>query len=111
MSILEDLTSLFNELEIGTETSVFKEKAPDTYIVLTPLSDVLTLHSDNKPEREIEEVRISLFTKGNYLSLKKRITNKLIESDFTIIERRYNGYEADTGYHHYTIDAAKDYEL
>ena len=46
MNILEELTSLFNSLNIPTETGVFKNKAPDTYIVFTPLSDELTLHSD-----------------------------------------------------------------
>lgn len=111
MSILEELNALLGELKIESETSVFKEKARETYAVLTPISDELTLHSDNKPEREIAEVRISLFTKLNYLNLKKKITNKLIESDFTITDRRYNGYETDTGYHQYIIDVAKDYEI
>lgn len=111
MNILEELTSLFNSLNIPTETGVFKNKAPDTYIVFTPLSDELTLHSDNKPEREVQEVRLSLYTKGNYVGLVKRITKTLLDDEFTITDRRYIGHENDTGYHHYAIDVAKDYEF
>ena len=40
-----------------------------------------------------------------------RIEKKVINGDITITDRRYNGYEKDTGYHHFTIDVAKDYEV
>jgi len=34
----------------------------------------------------------------------------LLQADFVITDRRYIGYEYDTGYHHYAIDVAKEYE-
>ena len=35
----------------------------------------------------------------------------LLRDDFTITGRLYNGYETETGYHHYTVDVAKHYEM
>jgi len=35
----------------------------------------------------------------------------LLQADFIISDRRYVGHEGDTGYHHYAIDVAKNYEL
>jgi len=35
----------------------------------------------------------------------------LLADDFTITERRYIGYETETGYHHYVVDVAKHYEM
>ena len=34
----------------------------------------------------------------------------LLEADFTVTDRRYLGFDSETGYHHYVIDAAKYYE-
>jgi len=34
----------------------------------------------------------------------------LLQNGFTVTGRMYNGYETDTGYHHYTVDAAQYYE-
>lgn len=109
MTLLQELTTLLNENNIPAETGVFSGKAPDTYAVLTPLTDRFTLFSDNKPGTEIQEVRISLFTKGNYKDYKETITQVLIDADINIDDRRYIGHEDDTGYHHYAIDVAKFY--
>ena len=90
---------------------VFSYKAPDEYVVLTPLSDTFEVHADNRPGFEVQEVRISLFSKGNYRLPKKQIVTALLNADFTITERRYIEHEDDTGYHHYAIDVAKNYGL
>nr|WP_278532777.1 hypothetical protein [Dehalococcoides mccartyi] len=45
------------------------------------------------------------------MSLKNQIVRALLDADFTITDRRYIGHEDDTGYHHYAIDVAKNYEL
>ena len=34
----------------------------------------------------------------------------LLTAGFTITDRRYIAHEDDTGYHHYAIDVAKEYE-
>ena len=111
MSFLEELTTLLTALLIPVETSVFSDKAPDEYLVITPMADVFELHADDQPQCEIQEARLSLFSKGNYLRRKNGIVRTLLAADFTITDRRYIGHEADTGYHHYMIDVAKNYDL
>ena len=91
------------------ETGVFTDPALDTYLVLTPLSDIFDLHADNQPSIDIQEVRLSLFCKENYTKIKNRFVKAALNADMTITNRRYIGYETDTGYHHYAIDVAKSY--
>ena len=110
MSFLSELTALISPL-IPVETSVFSETVPDRYAVITPMVDTFELYTDDKPRYEIQEARLSLFDKGNYTAMKNQIVRNLIDADFTITDRRYIGHEDDTGYHHYAIDVAKNYEL
>jgi hypothetical protein len=110
VSILEELNALLSPI-LPIETGVFSGKAPDEYIVLTPLTDVFELHSDNAPQFETQEVRISLFCKANYLSSKRHIEKALLQTGFTITARQYLGREDDTGYFLYSIDASKIYSL
>jgi len=111
MSLLSELTALFESVGIPIETGVFSDTAPDQYAVFTPLADTFELFADNLPSTDIQEVRISLFDKGNYLKTKNTIVQVLLSADITITDRRYIGHEDDTGYHHYAIDIAKHYEL
>ena len=110
MSILAELNTLRSPI-LPVETGIFSAKPPDEYLVLTPMTDEFPLFGDNTPIIDLSEVRISLFSKGNYLQRKRQITLTLLDADFTITDRRYIGYESDTGYHHYAIDVAKSYEL
>ena len=110
MSILAELNTLLSPI-LPVETGIFSAKPPDEYLVLTPMTDEFPLFGDNTPLIDLSEVRISLFSKGNYLQRKHQITLTLLNADFTITDRRYIGYESDTGYHHYAIDVAKSYEL
>lgn len=110
MSFLSELTALVSPL-IPVETGVFSETAPDRYAVITPMVDTFELYTDDKPRHETQEARLSLFDKGNYTALKNQIVRDLIDADITITDRRYIGHEDDTGYHHYAIDVAKNYEL
>ena len=110
MSFLSEMTALISPL-MPVETGVFSETAPDRYAVITPMVDTFELYTDDKPRHEIQEARLSLFDKGNYTAIKNQIVRNLIDADFTITDRRYIGHEDDTGYHHYAIDVAKNYEL
>lgn len=110
MSLLSELKSIAEKLNINVETGVFSDTPPDEYIVLTPLADSFEMHCDNLPEYEIQEVRISIFSKGNYTALKYKLVTSLLKADITITNRQYIGYETDTGYHHYNIDVANYYE-
>lgn len=111
MNILTELNSLLTTLQISVETGVFSGIPPDEYIVLTPLADTFALHGDNCPHAEIQEVRLSFFSKGNYIAAKNQLVKILLQADFTITDRKYIGHENDTGYYHYTIDLAKEYFL
>jgi len=111
MSILAELNTLLTELGLPVETGLFSGKAPDEYIVVTPMADTFEVHADDRPQAETQEARLSLFSKGNYIKRKNEITRALLSADFTITDRRYIGCEADSGYHHYAVDAAKNYEL
>lgn len=111
MTILEELNDLLSNLGIPVETGEFSDSAPDTYSVLTPLSDRFEIFGDNLPLIDINEVRISLFIKGNYLETKRQITQALLQADFTITDRLFVGFEKDTKYFHLAIDVAKHYEM
>jgi hypothetical protein len=52
-----------------------------------------------------------LFSKGNYQARKNEVVEALIGAGFIITDRRYLGYEEDTGFHHFAIDVAKVYEV
>ena len=110
MSILQELNMLLTPV-LPVETGVFSSAPPDEYIVLTPLADSYALFGDNAPLIDVSEVRISLFSKGNYIKRKNLITAALLGAAFTLTDRRYIGHEHDSGYHHYAIDVAKEYEL
>lgn len=111
MSILSDTMEIISDLGIPVETGVFKNEAPEIYIVLVPLSDTYPLSADNRPEVDCQELRISLFSKENYIKNKNRILKALIDKEFYITERRYNGYDTVSGYHQYSIDIANNYLL
>jgi hypothetical protein len=96
---------------VAVETGIFSGAAPVEYVVITPLADVFEVYADNLPEFEVQEARLSLFSKQNYLQRKNQIVSILLQNDFTVTDRRYIGFERDTGYHHYAIDVAKEYKL
>ena len=110
MSILAQLTNHLSPI-LPVETGVFSNVAPEEYLVITPMADVFEFHADNTPQIEVQEARISLFSKGNYLRRKQQITTALLRAEFSITARRYIGYESDTTYHHYIIDVTKSMNL
>lgn len=111
MSVLSDIQTALSDLDIPIETGVFTDKAPAKYIVVVPLSDTFGLHADNAPGCDVQEARLSLYAQGSYTKEKNAIVKALLAFDFTITDRRYIGYESDTGYHHYAVDVAKHYEM
>lgn len=111
MSLLSDLNEVLMPLGISIETGVFSGVPPDEYLVFIPLTDIFEVHADNRPSFDVQEVRISLFSRGNYQMRKRQITVALLNADITVTERRYIGFEEDTKYHHYAIDVAKEYEM
>ena len=111
MSLLAELNDLADAIGIPVETGVFTGTAPDEYLILTPLADSFTLHADNRPQFDVQEVRISLYAKGSYMERKDQIVRALLAADIGITDRRFISREDDTGYFHYAIDVAKSYEM
>jgi len=111
VSLLAELNALAEGIGISVETGVFTGTAPDEYLILTPLSDSFTLFADNKPQYDVQEVRISLYARGSYMERKDQIVRALLAADIGITDRRYIDREDDTGYFHYAIDVAKSYEM
>ena len=111
MSLLSELNTLLDTLQIPVETGVFNGKAPETYVVITPLTDSYAMYAGDDPQYEVQEARLSLFSQGNYRPLKRQIEKAMLAAGITMTDRRYIGHEDDTGYHHFAIDAAKHYEL
>lgn len=97
MNILEELNTLITAISLPVETGVFSGLAPDEYAVIVPLSDLFEVHADNRPGFDVQEARISLFSKNNYLERKRQLIQALLDADFTVTERRYIGHEDDGG--------------
>ena len=110
MSILAELNIILTPI-LPVGTGVFSGVPPDEYLVLTPMTDTFSLFGDDIPLADVSEVRISLFSRSNYLQRKRQITAALLGADFTITDRRYVGYENDTKYYAYAIDCSKCYNV
>ena len=110
MSMLEELNTIVESAGLPVETGVFSGTAPDAYVVITPISEHFALFSDDTPGMNIEEARLSLFSKKNYTQKKDLLVRTLLTAGFTVSDRQYIGHEADTGYHHYSIDLAQERE-
>ena len=108
MSMLSDIKEILLPINIYMETGVFTDKSLDRYIVFAPIEQFYDVFADNKPLIDVHEVRISIYTKGNYSKLKNDIVNAFLKAEYTITNRQYIGYETDTGYHHYDSDVAND---
>ena len=109
MSMLEELNTIVASAGLPVETGVFSKAAPDAYVVITPISEHFELFADNAPGMNIEEARLSLFSKGNYGVKKRQLVRMLLTAGFLVSERRYIGLEEDSGYHQFAIDVAKEY--
>ncbi len=110
MSALAELKILLESI-LPIETGVFSETPPNKYCVLTPLTDNFDVYADNKPLFDVQEIRISLFTKDNYTKIKKQIEKLLLDAEFTITERKYIGFDSEAKFHQYSIDIAKEYSV
>ena len=110
MSILEELNLIVMSAGLPVETGVFSGTAPDEYVVITPISEHFGLFSDDGPGMNIEEARLSLFSKKNYTQKKDLLVRMLLTAGFVVTDRRFIGREDDTNYFHAAIDIAKETE-
>jgi hypothetical protein len=110
MSLLAELSTIITSLGLPVETGVFSGEAPDTYTVLIPMVDTFDLHADDAPGYNIQEVRISLYSKSNYLAVAEHLTRAILSAGMCITARTYVEHEDETGYHHLSIDVLRQYE-
>ena len=110
MSMLEELNTIVESAGLPVETGVFSGTAPDEYVVITPISEHFALFSDDTPGMNIEEARLSLFSKKNYTQKKDLLVRMLLTAGFVVTDRRFIGREDDTNYFHAAIDIAKETE-
>lgn len=107
--ILDELVTIADSLRIPVMTALFSGKVPDQYVVLTPMEDTFEIFADNTPQMDVCSVRVSLFSKTNYLYTKDLLVDALLSAGFTVSLRRYIGRDDDSGYHHYVVDVEKEY--
>lgn len=111
MSLLSELTDIIEGLDIPVETGKFSGKPPDEYIVMVPTNDDYELYADDTPGTDVQSVRLSLYSKNNYIRQKNRVLKALLRAGITVTERLYLGFEQDTGYYHYNIDVEDIYDV
>ena len=111
MNALTELGQMLDSMNIAWQTGSFQAPAPNEYIVFVPLGDIFDVMADNRPTSDIQMVRVSIFSNGNYNRIKDELVRRLLSSDFYFSDRRYMGYDSDTGYHQYVLDIAKHYEM
>lgn len=109
--ILSELNTLLDGIQVPVETGYFEatKPAPDQYVVISPIYSDFELYADNIPHMDTHEVRLTLYSKTNYIALARKIARGLIRSGFTVVDRSYLGYDREFGYHQYTIDVQKTY--
>ena len=110
VSMLEELNTIVESAGLPVETGVFSGAAPDEYVVLTPISEHFALFSDDTPGMNIEEARLSFFSKKNYTQKKDLLVRMLLTAGFVVTDRRFIGREDDTEYFHVAIDVVKETE-
>ena len=86
MNILAQVNLLLSRLSIPVETGSMKQATSDKYIVLVPLADSYPVSADNLPIADVQELRITIFSKENYIKLKNQIISILLSNDFCITE-------------------------
>ena len=111
VSMLEELNTIVESAGLPVETGVFSGTAPDEYVVITPISEHFALFTDDAPGMNIEEARLSLFSKKNYIQKKDVLVRMLLTAGFVVTDRRFIGREDDTGYFHYSVDVVNPYFL
>ena len=108
--MLEELNTIVESAGLPVETGIFSRTAPEEYVVITPISEHFMLYCDDYPGLNVEEARLSLFSKRNYTKKKDQLVRALLSAEFIVTDRRFIGREDDTGYFHVAIDVAKETE-
>jgi len=110
--LLTELTEIITNLKLSVVTGVHGTddiSGKNEYIVLIPMNYDLTGYADDTSWDEVQEIRLSLFHRGDFMAIMRGLTKSLLKTDITITDRRYVGWERNSKYHHYVIDVSKNY--
>ena len=66
MNALSEIGEILTAMKIPWQTGAYTEPAPDQYVVLVPLSDTFDIMADNRPQFDVQAVRLSIYSKRNY---------------------------------------------
>jgi hypothetical protein len=115
-NLLSELNELIKGLDLHVVTGVhgadlFDIPDKNAYAVLIPMDYTLNEYADDAPCEELQEVRISLFHRDDFMKIMRRLTVALLEAGLNITDRRYIGWERGERYHHYVIDVSKSYNF
>ena len=94
MNALSEIGEILTAAKVPWQTGAYTEPAPD-----------------NRPQFDVQAVRLSIFSKGNYNLIKNQLVRILLDADFFLSDRRYLDYDSETGYHQYVLDVEKHYEM
>ncbi len=109
MSIFEMIINTLKPLNIPVAMTESIDKQLKKYIVMKPVQEDFIAYADNKPNMEVVQAELSLYSKENFIDLAREITNTLIEAGFTIKNRKYMDYNQETKLHHYVIYVAMEF--
>ena len=82
MNALSEIGEILTAAKIPWQTGAYTGSAPDSYVVLVPLSDTFDIMADNRPQFDVQAVRLSIFSKGNYNRIKNQLIRTLLDADF-----------------------------
>lgn len=111
MNALSEIGEILTAIKIPWQTGAYTDPAPGSYVVLVPLGDTFDILADNRPQFDVQAVRLSIFSRGNYNHIKNQLIRTLLDADFFLSDRRYLEYDNETGYHQYVLDVEKHYEM
>lgn len=109
MSIFELITNTLKPLGIPVAMAENTDKQLNNYIVMKPVQEDFIAYADNKPNMEVVQAEISLYSKENFIDLAREITSILLEAGFTIKNRKYMDYNQEARLHHYVIYVAMEF--
>ena len=86
-----------------------KDSPPDLYAVYNPELEEPGYYADDAEEEWTQHMQVHIFTKTNYIELRRRIRKSLRENDFTLTGIQ-TFYEKDTGYYHLCFECYTEEE-
>jgi hypothetical protein len=111
MNILEELTEILTSLGVKFETGVFTDEQSDELVVIVPLEDTFDAYADNLPTIDRQTVRLAVLSRNNPYDLRDKIVNELLKANFSILNRKYGGFNSDTKHHVMTVEAEGCYKV